>query len=155
MKPAIATALHVVTVVVTATTLAVTYALISVYLLGNVDSKFGAAGTVQLVGLIAALCSGAAGAGSGLFHFFWLRKLIGSFRNLTFWSGAVVGGLLAVVHKPLLFNMPVLPGISDWQQQVLYFVVLGYVLHWLSTPLMNLLGAQPSVAVDRAKTRAG
>ena len=155
MNPPVATALHVVTVVATATTVAVTYALISVYLISNVDPKFGAAGTVQLIGLIAALCSGAAGTGSGLFHFLWLRKRIGASCTHTFWTGAVVGGLLAVVHKPVLFNMPILPGISDWPQQILYFVVLGYVLHWLSTPIVNLIGAQPSVAADHAKTRAG
>lgn len=144
MKTSIATAIHVVTVIATATVLAVAYALASVYLLGVVDPKFGAAGTVQLIGLIAVLCSGVAAIGSGLFHFFWLRKRITPRPALTLWSGPVVGSLLAVVHQPFLFNMPVLPGISDWQQQCLYFLVLGYVLHWLSVPIMNAVGARQS-----------
>jgi len=69
------------------------------------------------------------------------------------WTGTIVGSLLAFVHQPFLFNMPLLPGISDWQQQCLYLLMLGYILHWLSVPLMNAAGAQQSVAADRTKTR--
>ena len=62
MKIPVATAIHVITAVATATTLVVAYAWVSVYLLANIDPKFGATGTVQLYGLIAVLSSGAARA---------------------------------------------------------------------------------------------
>ena len=155
MKIPVATAIHVITAVATATTLVVAYAWVSVYLLANIDPKFGATGTVQLYGLIAVLSSGAAVIGSGLFHFFWLRRLSAPNFAPTFWSGAVVGGLLAVVHQPFLFNMPILPGIRDWQQQCLYFVVLGYFLHWIAVPLLHMVGAQQVAAADHPKTGAG
>ena len=149
MKAPLATAVHVIAVITIATTLVGAYGLISVYLLGRVDSKFGAAGTVQLLGVIALLCSGVAATGSGLFHYFWLRKNTARRRAFSLWSAAVVGTLLAVVHKPLLFNMPIVPGIRDWPQYCLYFLVLGYILHWVLVLLMNVFGARHSVAADR------
>src|SRR5688572_19913697 len=100
MKGPLATAVHVIAVVTTSTTLAGAYGLISVYLLDRVDSKFGAAGTVQLLAVIALLCSGVAATGSGLFHYFWLRKNTEQRRGFSLWSAAVIGTLLALVHKP-------------------------------------------------------
>ena len=155
MKPPAATATHVVTMIFTATALTTAYALISVYILSNIDPKFGAAGTVQLLGLMAGLSSGVAAIGSGLFHFLWSKRSMGTSPVLVLWSGAAVGTLVAVVHQPILFDVPVLSGVSDWQQQCVYFVVLGYALHWLSLPLVKVVAAQQAVPADRPKAGSG
>lgn len=126
----------------TATTLAVSYGFLSVYAFHNVDGKFGAAGTVQLLGLMAAISASVAAVGSSLFHFLWLRRTRRVRPAVALWSGVFVGSLLALVHKHILFHAPLLPGVSDWQQQCLYFVVLGYVLHWAFVPLIEAVGAQ-------------
>src|SRR5690606_12610129 len=120
----------------------------------DVDGKFGAAGTVQLLGLMAAISSSVAVVGSSLFHFLWLRRTTRIRPAVALCSGVFVGSLLALVHKPILFHAPLFPGVSDWQQQCLYFVVLGYILHWAFVPLITVVGAQQSVAADRREDAA-
>ncbi len=138
----IGVAMHVMTCVTTATTLAVVHGAISVYLLDKVDSKFGAAGTLQLYGLIALMCSSVAAASAGLSHFFWLRKSARRRFALSLGTGAAIGVVLAMIHKPLLFNMPIVPGLSDWPQYCVYFLVLGYVLHAMLVGLINKVGTK-------------
>ena len=154
MKPPLATALHAISVVVTATAFAIAYAFLSVYILDDVDPKFGAAGTVQLLALMAGLSSSVAAVGSSLFHFRLRKRSTGNSPAVSIVSGAVVGIVVAAVHKTLLFNVPVLPGISDWQQQCLYFLVLGYVLHWGSLPFLRIVLAQQAVQPDHREDAA-
>lgn len=121
--------IHILIVVAVATVLAVTYQAVMVYVLGRADPKFGPMGTVQLAGLMILASSAMAGAGSGAFHWFWLRKHLGMRVNRCAMLMAVlVGALVALLHRSV-FEFPLLSGVSDVAQYCLYFFVLGLLLH--------------------------
>lgn len=143
--------IHILTVVAVATVLAVTYQAVMVYVLGQVDPKFGRMGTVQLAGFMALASSAIAGAGSGASHWLWLRKRLGVQVNRCAMLAAVlVGALVALLHRSVLFELPLLSSISDVAQHCLYFFVLGLLLHRISVLVLGRIGrAQQGARGDR------
>lgn len=133
--------IHILTVVAVATVLAVTYQAVMVYVLGQVDPKFGPIGTVQLAGLMILPSSAMAGAGSGASHWFWLPKHFGMQVNRCAMLMAVlVGALVALLHRSVLFEFPLLSGVSDVAQYCLYFFVLGLLLHRIGVLVLGRIG---------------
>ena len=139
---------HGAAVIATATVLAVGYTAASAYLAGNVDPKLGPAGMLQLATLVIVLCSGLATMGSSLYHLFGGSRAQDLAPRRLVLHGVVVGAAIAALHWLVLAHMPVLPGISDWPQYCVYFLVLGCALHWLVARMAALLSRHVSPRGD-------
>ena len=82
--------------------LALTWVLVDVYVLGHVDPKFGAFGTVQLVAFIAVLSGLVGAAGAYPAHWAFLRQHKVSKPLVPFFTGVVAGAGLALSLRWLL-----------------------------------------------------
>lgn len=129
MRPAMAAAIGAVGSFVGTLCIAVLWALISVYLLGQVDVKFGAFGTVQLLVLTGAV-GGIAGAG-GVFsrYLVLLRRAHVSRPWPLFMLGMVGGAFLALLLERLLMidvsPLPEVPGL------IIIVALVGFMLNGL------------------------
>lgn len=106
----------------------IVWSLVSVYLLGQVDPKFGPGGTVQLA-IVIAFAGGVAGAMGGLPAYWLLFRRRASVKvSLPLLAGAVIGGCLApLLGWVLRVNpspLPEIPGLIGMQMMA-GFVVTG------------------------------
>lgn len=112
--------------------LAVSYQAFMVLVVGTHDPKFGKLGTVLFAAFVASICAAVAFLSATLLFFFNSRKKNVSNEQIIF--QCMLNGLfMGVLYMPLLDKLPIISGVVDWPQYVLYFLIFGVLVSVFSS----------------------
>jgi hypothetical protein len=116
------------------------YKAIDVFLIGSFDPKFGVAGTIELAVFISGMCAAVSSlASAGVFYFYSTYKEIRfSLREIT--CRTFINGIItSFCYMPLINYAPIINGIVDWPQYIIYFLFLGLIISFISNKVCNKL----------------
>lgn len=126
------------------------YEATTVFIVGKFDPKFGEIGTLYFALFVSGLCSIVTSFSStAIFSIFSKTKL----RHLSLIEltrhTSLNGAIIAILYMPVFKYMPIINGIKDWPQYILYFLLLGIASAFVSTNMCNRLKNPATMLMSR------
>jgi len=112
---------------------ALTYTAIFVFIFGHNDPKFGKLGLLYLALYISSITSATSSISSTIsISFIYKLKKHKPKKRFIFICSLFNGILIGLLYYPVIIYAPIVNGISDWLQYIVYFLILGVITTLLS-----------------------